>query len=573
MSRRSAAHSLTRIASVLIFVVAALFVADRYLTPSFNSELLDDPNKFTELVVFYYGLLSIPVAWSVFPKVVGEPRFRSYRSPLVFSCFLAGARIATYLGIPQSGTKIITLLVGPILLFLLKEVLVSKDKVAVDEEMKPLITFQHQFGSALIFFGVVVLVELGMIIYVGGVLTFPYVTAAVWALIGVVSGLSVLRSYLPDIHPESLWGYMAIPRFRLRKIEFIDITRHAVFSGLLLVHVLWANRFYSPGMIHSLVYLGLQSDASIDSLISAILNAVGLSLLLAYVVTPFWMNRITRNMTEDKIDSILQVKKIERAPLLIQSLLPALTFGLIKAELFQVFPISILQFPRSRLLLFPSEAYILCVTFVLFVFGRLATRRLNRSYLLYSIGIVAAPVSPLFSAALDFFHADLKRRIVRYHAELHKQLPSIVSRLEKVAGQKDRLLVRLIALYGLTDEELVGGKELPGIRPSDYDSNSRSLRIHFKDLKSKGVSELSIPLDEDTSILLQESLESTPPNEKIFNISKMRVWMTVISLAKLAKIQNWNIITPYRLRANFMIYAHKRLPSDISEEMRSRKAF
>ncbi len=560
-----------RYLGVLSFATVALILSPRYLSADFNAAMANDPQKFIELIVVYYGLLSIPVAWSIFPSLLRVPKARGYIATAIFSVFLVSSRVVTYFGL-GNPERLLDILVGAIILYVLREVVSTKEKAPLGSPTPAFLDFGQQFASGLVYFGTVTAAEVIILWSTRGMLPYPYLTAGIWASLALIFGLPILRVYARGFAEEgiSIRSFFASMK-SAKEMERLAVISNLSVIGVLLAHVTYASSVELHSIIYAIVLLGLPSTSSLPTLLVVALYALVFALLIAMAITPLWVNYRSLGMSEDDIRRIMESKTIWRTPLIIQDLLTALTFGLIKTDLFLVIPLTLFGVTPNRLLSFPNEAYILLVTIILLFFGRILTTLAGRSFPLYALGIVMAPISIVFSTSLDFFHTDIKRRLLRHYARLQEQLPLIIERLEKAAtNEYDLLLLRLISRYGLLDQEIIGGKHgLPGIRPVDIDPVARVLNLSIRDRKSKKLAQISIPLDVETAHLLESCLSGVTPTNRIFQISRMQLWARIIHLAKRAA-ENPLQITTFRLRAHFVTYCSKNLPSDVAEQLRTR---
>jgi hypothetical protein len=377
-----------------------------------------------------------------------------------------------------------------------------------------------------------------------------------------------------DFSPQTFGYYLKQYPEMLRRVEYRQIVTLVSFAVILSAHVAYAFGTRLPDIVRVSVYLFTNAQLSALDVFLTALGVTGFAFLLALAVTPWWVNHRSRNMTEETVQTVLKIPLLERTPLMLQDLLVSYVFGLIKLEIFIVVPLALFGIEKEHLLQFPTELYILIVSALLLIVGRFVTQLATRSYFLYATGIVAAPLSILFSGSLDFFHMELKRRLIRRYAKLNQRLPDIVRRLEAAASNAcERLLIDLIAHYGLTDEEMLGSRRLPGIKPAHFNAANSTLNLHFFDLKARKVDTLNLPLDGETTNLFVECSKDLASDEQIYKMSKWALWSKVRDLASRAGIANPWPITTFRLRGHFMIYASKKLPEDIVTQLRSKKQF
>ncbi len=571
----SRVNKVAQIAASLFFVGLAYFLAPKYLVSSFNSELASSPQKFVELIAVYYGLLSFPIAWITFPSVVAAPKRWRYVAALVFSIFLVSARAATYISTAYVPVAFYYMAVGAVVLQCLRALFQVAD-IKREAELDAAV-LSSQIGAAFAMIAIAVNVELAMLVIKGTPLTFMHVTAWTWAGIGAIIGLYILsarRFVAADLSPRSLYSYMGTIPSSLRRGEPANVIVIVTVEIILLAHVLYAFQAQSPDLLNAAVFWGLGGNPTGIVLATTVFYAVVLAALVALLVVPIWTNLVSRNMSEQDIQRILEIPSVERTPLIVQDFLGALFDGLVRMELFLVVPIAVFEVPRERIFAFPNEYYMLTVTIILSLIGLLIAHRLERNKVLAILSIIAAPTSIVFSTSLDFFHVEFKRRLVRRYATLHQQLPEIVRKLEAAASEdRDRLLIRLLAFYGLTNKEITGGRRLPGLRAEDFDSSRSTLMISFFDRKLRTISRTSLPLDQHTAHLLESCTVGLAPDSRIFRFSGMVLQIKIWRLAKKAGIRNWSRITSYRLNGHYMIFASKKLPTDIREHLRLRKAF
>jgi len=577
---------IAKVTALAILLTLAYLKGPYYLDTSFNATIRSDPQRFLELIMTYYGLLGLPLALLGFPAVLKVQSRKQYFATLVYGLLAFLPRATVYLGMDTLARQLFTLPLGWITLQIIRNVLqVSHESTRpqwdLDNSILPL--FRQQ-ASCYLVIGAATIGEFSLLILSIGTIAFSpsYVIVLFASGFLVAMGVSFLRlslSYFPS--PERLTYYIAgIPK-SLRKDDLPLLVGSASFAGLLLMHIIFAAQNF--GLQRAIqIFLFLWSDQALIEW-HTVLAVAGYAILAAFLisspVTAAWTNNLARCVGRDQLERVASIESQERVPLFIQDVLSTLVSTLLKAEFFIVIPVIILGFDPKFLLRFGtiSQIYMLAVTAIFLFLATLAGRSMNRNLWLISLSIIVAPISLLFSASLEFFHVHLKRRLLRYYARFNLDLPSIVDMiLRRAQFCEDKLLVRLMAFYGLLDEEIAGIKAtLPGVRPVDFDSRQRRIRIHFVDRRTRKVDTLEIPLDPETASLMDSCIrdKGIRPNQRILELSKQEIWRRVRTLARMADIKNWYRITPFRLRSHFLIYVIETIDPKIRVELQSRKAF
>lgn len=112
-------------------------------------------------------------------------------------------------------------------------------------------------------------------------------------------------------------------------------------------------------------------------------------------------------------------------------------------------------------------------------------------------------------------------------------------------GERDWLLLNLMR-YGLRVGEIVGDNGLPGIKTEDLRSNG--IWVKGKGYAAGIVQDRLVPIKTQ---LLESLVKFAPKNGLLFPISERWAEQITKRYAKLAGIEDWELVGPHRLRAFF----------------------